>query len=164
MKFNKSAIAICVPQFLLLANLFSQQSVLTSGGNSTSTGGVVNYSVGQVFYTNISAVDGIIAQGVQLPYEISVTTGITETQINLSVSAYPNPTIGNITLSIYKTNLDNLSYQLFDMNGKLLKFNKLQEFETTIEMNDFVPAPYVLKVTQNEKEIKSYKIIKNLSP
>ena len=68
-----------------------------------------------------------MAQGVQQPFEISIVTGIEEAKgINLSVSAYPNPTTDYLTLSIDEFEISNLSYQLYDMNGKLYKMKKLQ--------------------------------------
>jgi hypothetical protein len=41
-----------------------------------------------------------IAQGIQQPYEISISVGIELKEINLELAAYPNPTTNNLTLKI----------------------------------------------------------------
>jgi hypothetical protein len=57
--------------------------------------------------------------------------------------------------------IHSLSYQLFDMYGKLLETKKLDGYETNIVMSNLVPATYFVKVIQGNKEIKTFKIIKN---
>ena len=105
-----------------LSTVQAQTSVNASGGNALGSGGSVSYSVGQVVYTTNTGTNGSVAQGVQQPYEISVVTAIEEAKgINLSVSAYPNPTTDYLTLEVADFNLLPLTFHLFDMNGKLLQ-------------------------------------------
>lgn len=145
-----------------LTELHAQESISATGGNASGSGGSVNYSVGQVVYTINTGTNGSVAQGVQQPYEISVSTGLDETNgINLSISAYPNPTVGFLNLKVENYDNTNLWYQLFDMNGKLLETKKLQGNQASIVMNNLLPATYFLKITQENKEVKTFKIIKN---
>ncbi|MFO7670808.1 MAG: T9SS type A sorting domain-containing protein [Bacteroidales bacterium] len=145
-----------------LAELQAQESVNPTGGNASGSGGSVSYSVGQVAYQIHTGTNGSVAEGVQQPYEISVVTGIEEAKgINLSVSAYPNPTTDFLTLSIDGFDIFNLSYQLYDLTGKLLQNERITGNQTIIVMSNLVPANYFLKVNQGNKEIKTFKIIKN---
>ena len=106
--------------------------------------------------------NGSVAQGVQQPFEISVVTGLEEAKgINLSVSAYPNPTTDFLNLKVGNYDNTNLSYQLFDISGKLLETKKLVGNQTNIVMSNLVPATYFVKVTDGNKEVKTFKIIKN---
>ncbi len=140
----------------------AQEVITTSGGKAEGSGGSVSYSVGQVFYTNLTGEDGSVAQGVQQPYEISVVTAIEEAiGINLTISAYPNPATDYLQLKVENYESENLFYQLFDLNGKLLINKKVEDNETSIPMNGFIPGMYFLKITDNKKEIKTFKIIKN---
>ena len=144
-----------------LTGLQAQTSVNATGSNASGSGGSVSYSVGQVVYTTNTGASGSVAQGVQQPFEISIVTGIEEAKgINLSVSAYPNPTTDYLTLSIGEFDISNLSYQLYDMNGKLLQSEKITGNHTTIGMNNLVPATYFVKVIQGNQEVKTFKIIK----
>ncbi len=145
-----------------LTGLHAQTSVNATGGNASGSGGTASYSVGQVVYTTNTGTSGSVAQGVQQPYEISVITGIEEAKgINLSVSAYPNPTTDYLQLKVESEKLNDLSYQLFDMNGKLLQNQKLSGTETQINMGNYVPSTYFVRVSSGNQSIKEFKIIKN---
>jgi hypothetical protein len=145
-----------------LTGLQAQESVNATGSNASGSGGSVSYSVGQVVYTTNTGTSGSVAQGVQQPYEISVVTAIEEAKgINLSVSAYPNPTTDYLTLEVKDFELSNLHFQLYDMSGKLLQSEKITGNQTSIIMSNLVPAVYFVKVTQGNKEVKTFKIIKN---
>ena len=145
-----------------LTGLQAQESVNATGSNASGGGGSVSYSVGQVVYTTNTGTNGSVAQGVQQPYEISVVTAIKEAKgINLSVSAYPNPTTDYLTLEVKEFELSNLNFQLYDMNGKLLQSEKITGKQTSIVMGNLVSATYFVKVIQNNKKVQSFKIIKN---
>jgi len=144
-----------------LTGLQAQTSFNATGGDASGSGGTVSYSVGQVGYTTNTGTNGSVAQGVQQPYEISVVTAIEESNgINLSVSAYPNPTTDYLTLEVKEFDMTNLGFQLYDMNGKLLQNEKIFDNQTSIDMRNLVPASYFVKVIQENKEVKTFKIIK----
>jgi len=145
-----------------LTGLQAQTSVNATDGDVSGSGGSVSYSVGQVVYTTHTGTSGSVAEGVQQPYEISVVTGLEEAKgINLSVSAYPNPTTDYLTLEVKDVELLNLHFQLYDMNGKLLQNEKITGNQTSIVMSNLLPATYFVKVIQGNKEVKTFKIIKN---
>lgn len=80
--------------------------------------------------------------------------------ITLSVTAFPNPTTNYFTLSINEFDISDLSYQLFDLSGKLLIDCEIRSNRTIISVDNFVPATYLLKVMQNNKEVKTFKVLK----
>ena len=117
---NKSRPILLLAAGLLWTGLAqAQESTNATGGDASGSGGTVAYSVGQVVYTTNTDASGTVNQGVQQPYEI-FTVGIKETELNISLSVFPNPTADNLTLQISDYNNEKLSYQLFDMQGKLL--------------------------------------------
>jgi hypothetical protein len=165
MKYKKLKFSAVLLLGLGLTGLQAQTSVNATGGNASGSGGSASYSVGQVVYTTHTGTNGSVAEGVQQPFEISVVTGLEEAKgINLSVTAYPNPTTDYLTLSIDASatlSIQSMSYQLYDMNGKLLQNEKITGNQTSIVMSNLVPANYFVKVIQENKEIKTFKIIKN---
>jgi hypothetical protein len=54
-----------------------------------------------------------------------------------------------------------LSYQLFDLYGKLLDSERIVESETFIDMTSLARATYLLRVFSENKDFKIFKIIKN---
>lgn len=146
---------------ICFTNLLAQQAVPASGGNATGSGGTASYSIGQVACINIVGSNGSINQGVQQPYEF-LTVGIDEIKnINLFATVYPNPAISTINLKIENQNLNNLSFRLYDIKGKLLLNQKINNSITAIPMENIPSAIYFLKVSNNNKEVKTFKIIKN---
>jgi hypothetical protein len=147
-----------------LTGLHAQEAIPASGGNASGSGGSASYSIGQMVFTTNTGTNGSVAQGVQQPFEISVVTSIDEAKdITLQCTAYPNPATDLLTLKIdasIKLSIQLISYQLFDVSGKLLESKKVEGSETRIAMSSLVPATYFLKVIQNNKEIKTFKIIK----
>jgi opacity protein-like surface antigen len=144
--------------------VYAQQATTASGGDASGSGGSVAYSVGQIVYTTNTGSNGSVTQGVQQPYEISITLGLAETGINLNLSAYPNPTTNYLMLQIdASAALSNqpMSYQLYDISGKLLESNTIVANSTTIKMEQLATGSYFLKVSQNNTLVKTFKIIKN---
>ena len=162
MKHKRLKIRTILLLGLGLTGLNAQESINATGSNASGAGGSVTYSVGQVVYTTSTGTNGSIVHGVQQPFEISVVSGFEEVKgINLSISAYPNPTTDYLTLRINEFDPSNLSCQLYDMQGKLLQSEKITGNQTRIVMSDFVPAIYFVKVMKGDKEVKTFKIIKN---
>jgi hypothetical protein len=146
---------------MFLTGINAQEALLTSGQEASGSGGSSSSSMGQVLYMTNIGISGSVAQGVQQAYEISTTIGIEETSIQLVCSAFPNPTVDNLLLTVLNNVNENLTYQLFDLNGKLIDANSIHEENIVINMDKLPPAGYFLKVKQENTEIKTFKIIKN---
>ena len=145
---------------LKLTSIQAQVAISASGGNATGSGSV-SYTVGQTVYTTNTGTNGSVAQGVQQPHEISVVTGIEEAKdISLEMVVYPIPATDFVMLNIANYEGINIRYQLYDINGNLLKDTKVEGNETNIPMQNLLPSMYFLKVTDNNKVIKTFKIIK----
>ncbi len=143
-------------------SLFAQETVPATGGDASGSGGTVAYSVGQVVYTTNTGTNGSIAQGVQQPYEISTVTGVDNMpEIQIELTAYPNPTKDNLMLRVEDDSFSDLSFELYDMQGKLLESNKLISNSVTIKMEHLSRATYFLRVNNNKLLIKTFQIIKN---
>jgi len=159
MKHKKTMTSVA---FLLLGlgGLHAQETVTTTGGEATGSGGTTSYTVGQVAYTTNTGSNGSVVQGVQQAYEI-FTVGINEIELNITLTAFPNPTADNLTLQINDYNNEKLSYQLYDMQGKLLSNGQIVAGQTQINMNSLPTATYFINVVnQKNKKVQSFKIIK----
>ncbi|MFB6343456.1 T9SS type A sorting domain-containing protein [Saccharicrinis sp. FJH62] len=139
----------------------AQKLITTTGGTASGTSGTVSYTVGQINYHTQSGTNGSVAEGVQQPFEISVFSSIKETDgITLNIMAYPNPTSACLTLDIIDFDMKNLSIELFDINGKLLKTENITNAKTNIDISKLNSASYLIKVIRDNKEVKTFKIIK----
>ncbi|WP_411812972.1 T9SS type A sorting domain-containing protein [Chryseobacterium scophthalmum] len=147
--------------FILIFSVTNaQQSINASGGNITSTGGGVAYSIGQVFYQTSANANFSLIEGVQQPYEI-LTLGVdTISTINLEMKVYPNPTTTSIFLKIDDPSFKNMDYQLFDGSGKILSKSKISQPQTQIDLSTKASGIYLLLISDGSKKLKTFKIIK----
>ena len=148
---------------LLLAiscgSINAQIAVAATGGDASGSGGSASYTVGQIVYTTATGTTGSVSQGVQQPYDISITVGIEEKTIGLA--AFPNPTKDQLNLSVTGFTTQQYSYQLYDASGKLVKSDKVSSSTTSINTQALTPGVYILSVLDNNLIIKTFRIIKN---
>jgi hypothetical protein len=147
---------------VLLATQFvySQEVISASAGSATGSLGSGSYTVGQVFYTTHTAATGSVSQGVQQPFEIQTLSNPALTTVNLTAVTYPNPTKDFIILKITDSALHNLRYTLFDVNGKAIASGLITESSTQIQLKYLAIGAYILKVSQQNESLKTFKILK----
>lgn len=157
-KKTKLFLTMLICFYITIAN--AQIATSASGGDAYGNGGSAAYTIGQVTYTTNTETTSSLAQGVQQAYEISIISELDNLDINLNLSIYPNPTTDLLTLNIDALNNENIAYQLFDINGKILVYKKITTNQESILMADYASATYFLKITKNNKEVQTFKIIK----
>ena len=138
----------------------AQETIPVSGGEATGAGGTVSYTIGQLIYTNPTTAAGSLNQGIQQSIEFVTLSNPELTTVNLKAVTYPNPTTDYVMLNITDNGLTNLSYNLIDVQGRVLSNEQISDSDTQISMKKFSIGMYVLKVNQNNNELKTFKIIK----
>lgn len=140
-------------------SIYSQQTIPASGGEATGSG-TVSYSVGQLVNNMNIGSNGTVTQGVQQKIEFVVLSNPELIALTLKAATYPNPTTDYIVLALTNVTLTNLSYTMFDLQGCLVTKGKVQQEATQIAMKNLATGVYILKVNQNNSELKTFKIIK----
>jgi hypothetical protein len=141
--------------------LRGQETIPATGGNGSGSGGTVSYTIGQVTYNTFSGTNGSVAQGVQQPYEISVVTAVENTEgITLEYIVYPNPTSGLIKLILKPFDCENWRFRLYDLNSIILQDKKIENEEIEISLKNLSASTYFLKILNNNREVKVFKIVK----
>ena len=138
----------------------AQETIPTSGGEATGSGGTVSYSVGQLLSNMNIGSNGTVTQGVQQTIEFVVLSNPELIALTLSAVTYPNPTTDYIVLSLTDATLTDLSYAMFDLQGRLVTKAKVEQEATQIAMKNLAIGVYILKINQNNQELKTFKIIK----
>lgn len=147
--------------FFALFSASAQQAAVASGGDATGSNGSSSYSIGQVAYINAIGTNGSINQGVQQPFEIFTLGDDEFPEIQLMMSVYPNPTASFVTLTLQNYSLENVRFELFDLNGRLIQSQSITTSDTQIAMEHLASAVYLLNVMEQNKVLKTFKIIKN---
>jgi len=146
--------------FLLytVLNSQAQQGTVASGGDDYGIGGSMSFSIGQIDYSTEIGAGIKITEGLQQPYKVSV---IADTSNNPTISIYPTLTNDFVTLSFQNTNIENITYKLYDVLGKLIEKQKINDNQTYISFQMLADAMYFIKVFDGNNEVKTFKIIKN---
>lgn len=137
----------------------AQQAIVSSGETNANTAGSLSWSLGEV----------VAESGVRAPGQSSLTQGFQQGDLsvlaikepklnNLNIRVLPNPATDYVNLVV--DDYTDLSYQVIDLNGKLLSKEKLQANETRINLTDLASGSFFVTIVKNKQEIKSYKIIK----
>ncbi|MBF0433484.1 MAG: T9SS type A sorting domain-containing protein [Fibrobacteria bacterium] len=152
--------------FLLLSGMgqmvFAQQGFSSVGGEIKDSGGELSYSMGQVFYAMNNDTNGVsVAEGIQQIYDVSVVSEILETNVlQLNLSAYPNPVSNHLVLHAKNVTNEKLHFTLYNSAGQVIYQQAFGEVKTTIDMKTMQSATYFLKVFNNNRNLKTFKIIK----
>ena len=141
----------------------TMETIIASGSNATGGSGSVSYSIGQVFYTYIGLQSTYyVAQGIQ-QQEIDKTLDIPEViEPKTEIFVFPNPTVDFVNVSMKGLELEsaNRSYKLYDIQGRLLKQNTINQTDTQVSLNNLSSSIYILVVYVDNKVLKSFKILK----
>jgi len=154
---KKTTLIACL--FFATQLMYSQKAIPASGGNATGSGGSSSYTVGQLVYTTNTG-SGTLTQGVQQSIELFTLSNPELTTVNLTAVTYPNPTSDYVVLAISDAKLTDLSYALFDLQGRAVVKGSVSQERSKISMENLASGTYILKVSQNNQALKTFKIIK----
>jgi hypothetical protein len=143
--------------FLLAASLNAQE-VISSQGESYKNGSTqIDFTIGETVIETISDGNNTLTQG--LHQTQLLITSLEDLDINFLVDIFPNPTSEFLNLRIEE--YEALSFQLFDVTGKLLNQALITAKETSVNVSEYPKGTYLLTLTHQEsKKIKTYKVIK----
>ena len=150
--------------FLILTNFIffginAQEIISTCGDYEETISGSISWTIGEPVIETFSNETNILTQGFQQS-KLTVTN-ITENQFNgIEINAFPNPTNDFILVKTKTNNKTNMDICLFDLKGNLIFKQKMINKEQNIKMNNYNSGTYILKITENNKEIKTFQIIK----
>ena len=157
---NYKLITSSVMGLLLFGSIQAQEGFSTSGAEASGTAGSSSFSVGQMAYTTYTGNTGSVAQGIQQTYDIIALLGAEISAIKLELVAYPNPIQETLTLKINNYKNEKLTYQLYDLQGKLWDSQSVKGAQTQLDMNDLAVGTYLLSIQDEELLIKTFRIIK----
>ena len=144
---------------LSVMSLCAQSAIVPVGGDAEGSGVSVSYTIGQIAVQCNNEGGVFISEGVQQPYEIQ-TIGIDNYPgITLNAMVYPNPTLGNVQLTMNNVQFEG-EVKVFDLNGKFLFSKKIERETTVIPMADLATGTYFVNVLSGTQVMKSFKVVK----
>ena len=161
MNTKKTIITLVSLVLMGFGALQAQEALLSSGGDATGTGGTLAYSVGQLVTDEMSEPNkGSVALGLQHTFEI-ITLSTSNFATAFGLKIFPNPVTQNLKLNIENYNNETLFAELFDTAGRSILKQKINANTTSFDVSNLRSASYILSVSKNGQQLKTYKIIKN---
>jgi len=149
---------------LLLAILCSltfatraQQAFVATGGEASGIGGSVSYSIGQVAYSNSPG--GLANAGVQQPYEVIITS-IDDSFTDIMLNLYPNPASQELVIEMKNMNTG-IAAEVYNASGSLIDSIRLLSVRTSISVNQWTPATYLIRITDESGHSAVYQVVKH---
>ncbi len=134
------------------------QEVISSSGDYYDNGSIsVSWTLGEPVTETISDGTNILTQGFQQS-KLSATEIFNISSDNINITLFPNPTQDYINLKT--SDFKDLTYNISDINGRLLNEGKVVSQNTEISVNKLPAAVYFFKIINNNKVIRIFKIIK----
>lgn len=166
-------------QCLFIALLFfaisinAQNAISPAGGEAVGKGGISSYTFGEVFYTYLPGSTISISQGVQQPVQwikyypesktvngfLLLTPEVIEKPL-FTAKLYPNPATDHIVLVLDNLIIKDLSYTIYDINGRAIIAGLVQQKQTTIRLLSLTRGSYILSVNQAHSKLTNIIFIK----
>ena len=137
----------------------AQEVVTSSGGYGTTASAKLTWTIGEPITETAVGTNTMLTQGFN--QGDLIITLIRNSEIpDFILKVFPNPTNDHLRISAGNSDPENLKYVLIDLGGKVLIEKNLTGKESDISVGNLSPSTYFLKVYQNNKEIKVFKIVK----
>lgn len=142
---------------LFAATSVSAQEVISTQGESYSnTSANINFTIGEVIINTGTDGTNDITQGFhQTNWNF---LGLEDFAPNYEVTIFPNPTQN--VLNIKTSSYENVTYTLYDAQGKLVMQNLLSSEQTPIQVSQLASGSYSLTLSNPQQQLKTYKLIK----
>lgn len=137
----------------------SQQVLSTTGNHAQNNQGMLSWTLGEPFITTLTSDENMLTQGFHQG-KLTVTAIIEKNILPFSITAYPNPANEILHLKIEPETSDRLQYVLYSVHGQLLSESSLSTSITEIFFNDLKPGLYFVKILQDTREQKIFKVLK----
>ena len=143
--------------FYLLGVSVSAQEVISTQGDSYSNGGyTIDFSIGELVTETVSDGTNDLTQGFhQTNWSF---LGVEDFAPHYEASVFPNPTAD--VLNIKASDFKNVTYTLYDKQGKLVMRNVLLGDQTPIQVSQLAPGSYLLTLNNETQTLKTFKLIK----
>jgi hypothetical protein len=142
--------------FSLLTSLaVSAQEVVSTQGDSYSNGsGSIAFTIGEVISN--TGTDGTLTQGFhQSNWNF---LGLENHAPNFEATIFPNPT--SAILNIRTSTFENVTYTLYDGQGKRVMQDMLSAEQTPVQVSQLAPGSYSVTLNSESQQLKTFKLVK----
>lgn len=147
--------------FVGMCNIFAQslspQVIASSGTTFTSASAKLEFTIGEVATSTLTAGGNTLTQGFHQP-EIQFNS-LENYNPDFVFTLYPNPTEQLVTVESSKE--ENMQVHVYDANGKAIIVSSVFEQKITIDLQTLAAGSYIFRITTKDgKPLHSYTVLK----
>jgi hypothetical protein len=161
MKFQIKILYIILFTGIGINTAYPQYNTISGGSTGSGSLGNSSFTIGQVFHVTLTNKIANNSKVIRQALKVSAFKNENLSDILLDVTVFPNPTSANVVVKITNVPFDEFDFLLYDLSGRMIMKQKVKSNETVILMDKLVGGMYVLKVNRNNRELQTFKIIKN---
>ena len=140
----------------LSLNSLGQEVISTQGDSYTNASGSIDFTIGEVVINTVTDGTNDLTQGFhQTNWNF---LGVEDFAPNYEAIIFPNPT--EDVLNIRTSAFENVTYTLYDAQGKLVMQDKLSVEQTPIQVSQLAPGSYSITLNNETQILKTFKLIK----
>lgn len=142
--------------FLATGSVLAQEVVSTQGDSYSNASANIDFTLGEVIIDTGTDGSNDITQGFHQTNWNFV--GVEDHSPSYQATIFPNPTseVLNIRTSLF----ENVTYALYDAQGKLVMQDVLSEEQTPIQVSQLAPGSYSITLNNETQNLKTFKLIK----
>ena len=144
--------------FSLLSTLAvtAQEVVSTQGDSYSNASANIDFTIGEVVINTGTDGSNNLTQGFhQTDWNF---VGLEDHSPSYEATIFPNPT--SEVLNIRTSTFENVTYTLYDAQGKLVLQDKLSAEQTPIQVSQLAPGNYSIILNSETQNLKTFKLIK----
>lgn len=144
--------------FLFFASLAvtAQEVVATQGDSYSNASANIDFTLGEVIIATETDGTNDITQGFHQPNWNFL--GVEDFAPDYEATIFPNP-IEDV-LNIKTSSFENVTYTLYDAQGKRVMQNILSAEQTPIQVSQLAPGAYSLTLKNQSQNLKTFKLVK----
>lgn len=141
---------------LTTVTVSAQEVIATQGESYSNASANIDFTIGEVVINTGTDGTNDLTQGFhQTNWNF---LGVEDFAPNYEAIIYPNPT--EDVLNIKTSSFENVTYTLYDAQGKLVLQDILSEEQTPIQVSQLAPGSYSLMLNSETQKLKTFKLIK----
>ena len=135
----------------------AQEVVATQGDSYSNTSAQIDFTIGEIIINTESDGVNTLTQGFHQTNWNFV--GLENHTPEYEATIFPNPT--SDILNIRTSTFENVTYTLYDAQGKLILQDKLSSEQTPIKVSQLAPGNYSITLTNEIQNLKTFKLVKS---
>ena len=149
--------ALLLLTLITTLSVSAQEVVSTQGDSYSNANGSIDFTIGEVVINTGTDGTNDLTQGFhQTNWNF---LGVEDFAPNYEAIIFPNPT--EDVLNIRTSTFENVTYTLYDAQGKLVMQNILSAEQTPIQVSQLAPGSYSLTLNNETQNLKTFKLIKH---